>query len=112
MGRARLSLRTCAAWRQAMSGPDLGGGSGGASDPAPQPQTPPPAAAPPAARPGESVGAAPSQASAAAGQAASAAAAAMEGMFGSITMAEQFMVAGALLVLVLGEVPFGGLLGG
>jgi hypothetical protein len=94
-----------------MSGPDLGG-NGGGSEPAPQPQTPPPAPAAPAARAGETVGAAASQASAAAGQAASAAAAAMEGMFGSITMAEQFMVAGALLVLVLGEFLFGALLGG
>ena len=96
-----------------MSGPDLGGSgsTGGGPEAAPQPQTPPPASPPPA-RPGESVGAAASQASAAAGQAASAAAAAMEGMFGSITMAEQFMVGGALLALVVGEFLLGSLFGG
>ena len=89
-----------------MSGPELGG-SGGAPDQTPAaPQTPPPA------RPGESAGQAASQAGAAAGQAASAAAAAMEGMFKSFSMAEQFMVGGALLILIVGEFLLGSLFGG
>ncbi|HXR27008.1 MAG TPA: hypothetical protein VN771_04035 [Candidatus Baltobacteraceae bacterium] len=89
-----------------MSGPDLGG-SGGAPD-----QTPPTPQTPPPARPGESAGAAASQASAAAGQAASAAAAAMEGMFRSFSVAEQFMVGGALLAVIGGQFLFGSLFGG
>ena len=89
-----------------MSGPELGG-SGGAPD-----QTPPAPQTPPPARPGESAGAAASQAGAAAGQAASAAAAAMEGMFKSFSMAEQFMVGGALLAIIGGQFLFGSLLGG
>ncbi len=89
-----------------MSGPELGG-SGGAPD-----QTPPAPQTPPPARPAESAGQAASQAGAAAGQAASAAAAAMEGMFKSFSMAEQFMVGGALLALLAGQFLFGSLLGG
>jgi len=89
-----------------MSGPELGG-SGGAPD-----QTPPAPQTPPPARPGESAGQAASQAGAAASQAASAAAAAMEGMFKSFSMAEQFMVGGALLALLAGEFLVGSLFGG
>lgn len=89
-----------------MSGPDLGSSSGAPEQTPPAPQTPPPA------RPGESAGAAASQAGAAASQAAGAAAAAVEGMFRSFSMAEQFMVGGALLILIVGEFLLGALLGG
>jgi len=87
-----------------MSGPDLGDGSGGAPDQTP-PQTPPP---PP---PAEPAGQAASQAGAAASQAASQAAAAMETMFRGFSMAKQFIVGGALLILVVGEFLIGSLLG-
>ncbi|HTS15028.1 MAG TPA: hypothetical protein VMH24_05130 [Candidatus Sulfotelmatobacter sp.] len=82
-----------------MTGPDLGG-NGGTSE-----QAPPPAPTPP---PANQAGAAASQAGAAASQAA----AEMEKIFRGFSMAEQFMVGGALLAVIGGQFLFGSLLGG
>ena len=86
-----------------MTGPDLGG-NGGTPE-----QAPPPAQTPPSTG---QAGAAASQAASQAGAAASQAAAEMEKIFRGFSMAEQFMVGGALVAILGGQFLFGSLLGG